>query len=68
METIRGIVGDKQFEFTSDGKKVSREITISIGVSVFPQDSDDPEVIINKADQALYLAEAHGRNRVVSHQ
>jgi diguanylate cyclase (GGDEF)-like protein len=39
--------------------------TMSIGVSVFPSDDEDMEVLVKKADQALYYAKEHGRNQVV---
>lgn len=39
--------------------------TISIGVAGVPQDVSSVEDLINKADKALYLAKAKGRNQVV---
>jgi diguanylate cyclase (GGDEF)-like protein len=39
-------------------------ITISIGISVFPEDSLDLQGLIEKADKALYQAKETGRNRV----
>lgn len=41
--------------------------TLSIGVAVFPDHGDSAEVVIRKADAALYLAKSRGRNRVVFH-
>lgn len=40
-------------------------ITLSIGVSSYPEDGDSPERIIQSADDALYAAKNTGRNRVV---
>ena len=40
------------------------QITISIGGSLFPQDSEGVNDLINKADEALYRAKQAGRNRV----
>ncbi len=40
------------------------EVTISIGLSVFPEDSKESEPLIEKADVALYKAKELGRNRV----
>jgi len=41
-----------------------KEITIraSIGISVFPDDSDDPEELLKKADNAMYLVKKTGGN------
>jgi len=41
------------------------QLTISCGVSAFPEDSSNQETIIEKADQALYKAKDLGRNRCV---
>jgi diguanylate cyclase (GGDEF)-like protein len=41
-------------------------ITVSIGVSAFPDDCKDMERLIKKADDALYRAKAEGRNRVAA--
>ncbi len=38
-------------------------ISGSIGISLFPDDSSDAEVLIKNADQAMYLAKRQGRNR-----
>lgn len=38
-------------------------ISGSIGISLFPDDSTDAEVLIKNADQAMYRAKQQGRNR-----
>jgi diguanylate cyclase (GGDEF)-like protein len=40
-------------------------ITISIGISVYPNDGKNPLELIDAADKALYSAKNTGRNRVV---
>ncbi len=40
----------------------SLSITLSIGIAIFPQDANNPNDLIRKADQALYLAKNHGRD------
>lgn len=38
------------------------QLTTSIGVSVYPEDGDDPETLIQCADIAMYHAKEKGRN------
>jgi diguanylate cyclase (GGDEF)-like protein len=38
-------------------------VSASVGVSVYPFDSDDPDTLLRHADQAMYLAKETGRNR-----
>jgi len=47
--------------------QVSAHLSISIGlVNLFPNQSSEPEVILQKADENLYQAKEAGRNRVIS--
>jgi diguanylate cyclase (GGDEF)-like protein len=39
-------------------------VTASLGVACLPEDAVDPEQLLRQADRALYMAKAHGRNRV----
>ena len=43
---------------------VECNITISLGVSAFPQDGETSQQLIECADKALYYAKEHGRNQV----
>jgi PleD family two-component response regulator len=40
---------------------------VSIGVASYPQDGRSIEVLLARADRALYEAKAAGRNRVAQH-
>lgn len=41
----------------------SNSLTASIGVSIFPGDDNDPDVLLRHADQAMYIAKQSGKNR-----
>jgi diguanylate cyclase (GGDEF)-like protein len=47
-----------------DGKAVSN-LSVSLGLAVFPRDGETRETLVQAADQALYVAKRTGRNRVV---
>jgi diguanylate cyclase (GGDEF)-like protein len=34
----------------------------SIGVSIYPDDAENPEILIKQADEAMYLAKQSGKN------
>jgi diguanylate cyclase (GGDEF)-like protein len=59
-EEIRSAVAGHRFH--KDG--VTIKPTLSIGVATFPDDAKDPEVLMRKADEALYRAKKTGRDRV----
>lgn len=42
------------------------QITVSIGIATFPQDSTDKEKLILQADSAMYYAKQLGKNRICS--
>jgi diguanylate cyclase (GGDEF)-like protein len=46
--------------FSIDGNEL--HLTASIGISRFPADGDDFEVVMKKADTAMYKAKRHGKN------
>jgi two-component system, cell cycle response regulator len=39
-------------------------VAMSFGIAEFPADAEDPNHLIERADQALYYAKTHGRNQV----
>jgi len=61
-ERIRRVVEEHKF-YLMDGQKIN--ITVSIGVAIYPDTVDDINQIVTKADSALYEAKRTGRNRVV---
>ena len=44
---------------------LSYNISCSIGISVYPEDGNDSETLMEKADRALYYAKNHGKNQFV---
>lgn len=43
-------------------------VTISVGVSAYPDSATTPEELLNSADMALYMAKRKGRDRVYAYQ
>lgn len=63
-EKIRRMV-EKQ-RFPHEEQQPNGNLTISVGLAVFPEDATEAEDLIKKADLRLYLAKGQGRNKVVS--
>jgi len=62
-ERLRQSVADAPFMVSATSKQVP--VTISIGVAS-SSNGDTPDVLLKRADQALYRAKRDGRNRVVA--
>src|SRR3989344_6088735 len=60
-ESIRRKVADISVRL--DGNQTIT-VTISVGVACFPQDMDNQDELLKKADVAVYAAKNGGRNRV----
>ena len=46
-------------------RRIKTHVTVSIGVSSFPDDAKVMDELILRADERLYTAKRHGRDRVV---
>jgi diguanylate cyclase (GGDEF)-like protein len=44
------------------GDDDSASIGASIGIALYPDDEQDPEVLIKRADEAMYGVKAEGKN------
>ncbi len=61
-EDIRAAV--KRLELHHGSKPIG-DLTVSLGVALFPYHADQATTLLRKADEALYQAKAAGRDRVV---
>ncbi len=61
-ERVRMAVAERGFD-TPAGRALA--VTCSVGVALNEHDMDTPEMILKRADVALYRAKREGRNRVV---
>ncbi len=64
-ERIRKEIESRDFSIVKQGRAdETHNVTISIGISSFPDDSTDAIELVEMADSALYRAKRAGRNRV----
>jgi len=61
-ERVRQAVAEKVFA-TSNARPLT--LTVSVGLALNESDLDTPEMMLKRADVALYRAKREGRNRVV---
>ncbi len=54
------IIGSFNKSFKLPGAEL--QMTTSIGISIYPEDGDDPSELLKNADLAMYRAKAEGRN------
>lgn len=60
-QKICDLIAEKPFKLVNNQES---NVTISLGVSTYPQDGSTPSEIIENADKRLYVAKENGRNQV----
>jgi diguanylate cyclase (GGDEF)-like protein len=62
-ELLRRMIGDLALRYHG---QMLRQVTISVGLAMYPDHSELPEELLRSADHALYAAKHKGRNCVVA--
>lgn len=57
LERIRSVVTEPVHV-----ESLTLRVTLSIGVTVYPEHGEDSETLLSRADMAMYEAKSHGRN------
>ncbi len=70
-EKIRSTIASEKWRFRNTLRNedqpeeyIEKQVTISLGVSSYPNDADSIQSLLEAADQFLYTAKLSGRNRV----
>jgi len=61
---IKKLVEDEDFPFQET--QPLKNVTISLGLASYPEDSLNVKGLLEKADKALYLAKNEGRNKIIA--
>ena len=64
LESFRESIASSPIALAARGEKV--QVTISAGLSNFPQDAEDASELFALADERMFQAKKEGRNRVVA--
>jgi len=62
-ERLRTRIASEPFQ-TGEGTRV--RVTASVGIAALDGESETPESLLKRADNALYAAKRRGRNRIAS--
>jgi diguanylate cyclase (GGDEF)-like protein/PAS domain S-box-containing protein len=61
IDAVRRIIESARQPFVLNGEPA--KISTSIGITIFPDDGADPDLLLRHADQAMYIAKQGGGNR-----
>lgn len=67
METTYQIISELQEKINQTSLNYENtpvSVHVSIGISSYPETSDRPEAILNRADAAMYYSKQNGKNRI----
>ncbi len=64
-EKLRTITADTTFFIGENHDNKIENITLSLGICVVSEKEADPQLVISKADKAMYVAKEMGRNNTV---
>ena len=64
-QRLRKAVDQARFQVANNQK--DEQLTISIGVAMYPRDAENRRGLIEAADAALYAAKRRGRNQVLTY-
>jgi len=56
----------KRISLKSDSGDIA--VSLSIGIATYPQCAADKELLIEKADRALYESKNHGKNKITHYE
>lgn len=60
-ERLRASIAERAFRVNDD---IALRVTASVGLGCLEEIDDTPDMVLKRADKALYSAKRHGRNRV----
>jgi diguanylate cyclase (GGDEF)-like protein len=60
-EVARKVLADLAQSCLLEGTEIS--IRVSLGIAMFPEDGADPDILMKRADAAMYRSKREGRNR-----
>ena len=63
IEILQRLILAAGQSYTLGNDEIVRDITASIGVTLYPDDGADPDQLLRHADQAMYIAKQTGGNR-----
>ncbi len=60
MTVVKKVLKHNQEPYALNGRHAS--LSVSIGIALYPDDAESHEELVQRADQAMYVAKANGKN------